>query len=172
MLKALRQMLLGSSLSMSIILPAIFLNPVLFLHSLNFILALMLPPVAAQCTGPPPPPYTPTGPSAEHPHLNIHESDGLCWSYTITMVAIQLVVFARLAMQQSVATEETQEEVDIDVRPGRRALQRGRRKVLKPSSALKRGALRWANAHASPNHLCTANREPSSSGDEPVERRV
>ncbi|KAL9124565.1 MAG: hypothetical protein Q9217_006113 [Psora testacea] len=87
------------SLSTSYVLPAIILNPILFLHSLNTLLARILPPIIVDAAVQPPPYYA-RGPSAEHPHLNIHASDSLCWGYTVFMVCAQLVVFGRVSMRR------------------------------------------------------------------------
>ncbi|KAL9099367.1 MAG: hypothetical protein Q9163_005128 [Psora crenata] len=87
------------SLSTSYILPAIVLNPILFLHSLNALLARLLPPIMIDATVQPPPYYA-RGPSAEHPHLDIHASDRLCWGYTVLMVCAQLVAFRRVSIRR------------------------------------------------------------------------
>ncbi|KAL8941641.1 MAG: hypothetical protein Q9211_001736 [Gyalolechia sp. 1 TL-2023] len=77
------------------LLPAIFLNPVLFLHGLNTILSRIIPPVIV--AGPiQPPPYSTLGPSANHPHLDVHASENLCWSYTLVMLCAQLMAFVRV----------------------------------------------------------------------------
>ncbi|KAL8800886.1 MAG: hypothetical protein Q9182_004860 [Xanthomendoza sp. 2 TL-2023] len=83
------------ALSTSYLLPAIFLNPVLFLHGLNTILSRIIPPILDQ--GPiQPPPYSTFGPSAKYPHLDVHASDNLCWSYTVVMICAQLMAFGRV----------------------------------------------------------------------------
>lgn len=84
------------SVSTSYIVPAILLNPVLFLMSINTILSRILPPIWVDAAVQPPP-YTMLGPSPEHPHLDIHESDCLCWGYTILIVCAQLVAFGRVS---------------------------------------------------------------------------
>ena len=84
------------AISKSYIVPAIFLNPVLFLMSLNTILSRVLPPIIVDA-GKQPPPYSTFGPSAEHPHLNIHSSEKLCWSYTFFIVCAQLAAFGRVS---------------------------------------------------------------------------
>lgn len=84
------------SISTSYIVPAILLNPVLFLISINTILSRILPPIWVDAAVQPPP-HTMLGPSPEHPHLDIHESDCLCWSYTILIVCAQLVAFGRVS---------------------------------------------------------------------------
>ena len=81
------------SLLLSFVLPAVLLNPVLFLHGLNAILSRVLPPIAVPNTSTQPPPYHPLGPSAENPHIDIHASDSLCWSYTGLILVAQLVAF-------------------------------------------------------------------------------
>lgn len=84
------------SISKSYIVPAIFLNPVLFLMSLNTILSRFLPPVIVDAAKQPPP-YSALGPSAQHPHLNIHASEKLCWSYTFLIVCAQLAAFRSIS---------------------------------------------------------------------------
>lgn len=80
----------------SYLLPAIFLNPVLFLHNVNTILSRILPPVVVPVAKQPPP-FSEFGPSANHPHLDIHSSEFFCWSYTIIMVFAQLVAYGRIS---------------------------------------------------------------------------
>jgi len=99
------------SLSTSYLLPAILLNPVLFLHSLNTILSRVLPPtvVASPIQ---PPPYSKLGPSANHPHLDIHASETLCWCYTVLIMIVQMIVFGRInnlreKRRESKRTKET-----------------------------------------------------------------
>jgi len=84
------------SISRSYIVPAIFLNPVLFLMSVNTILSRLLPPIVIDAVIQPPP-YSTFGPSAEHPHLDIHASESLCWGYTFVMVCAQIVAFGRVS---------------------------------------------------------------------------
>lgn len=83
------------ALSTSYLLPAVFLNPVLFLHGLNTILSRIIPPVVVSGTAQPPP-YSTFGPSANYPHLDLHASDNLCWSYTVVMICAQLMAFGRV----------------------------------------------------------------------------
>lgn len=83
------------SISKSYIVPAIFLNPVLFLMSLNTILSRVLPPITVDAAKQPPP-YSTFGPSAQHPHVNIHASEKLCWGYTFLIVCAQLAAFGRV----------------------------------------------------------------------------
>ena len=83
-----------SSLSRSYVIPALFLNPILFLHSVNAILSRILDPIFIHNVAVQPAPYTVKGPSAQHPHLDIHASDQLCWSYTLVMVGVQLIAFS------------------------------------------------------------------------------
>jgi hypothetical protein len=66
-----------------LILPTIFLNPVLFLHSLNTILTKLLPTLNGH-----------EGNTAQ-PHLDIHASESLCWSYTALIVWAQMLAFLR-----------------------------------------------------------------------------
>lgn len=99
------------SLSTSYILPAILLNPVLFLHSLNTILSRLLPPIVV-ASPTQPPPYSKLGPSANHPHLDIHASETLCWCYTVLIMIVQMIAFGRISdlrekRRESKRTKET-----------------------------------------------------------------
>ena len=95
------------AISKSYIVPAIFLNPVLFLISLNTLLSRVLPPIIMDAAKQPPP-YSTFGPSAQHPHLNIHASEKLCWSYTFLIVCAQLAAFGKIS--------EGREEGKVDAR--------------------------------------------------------
>ena len=95
------------AISTSYIVPAIFLNPVLFLISLNTILSRVLPPIIVDAVKQPPP-YSTFGPSAQHPHLNIHASEKLCWSYTFLIVCAQLAAFGKIS--------DCREEGKVEVR--------------------------------------------------------
>jgi len=86
------------------LIPAILLNPVLFLHSLNTILSRILPPIVAAVPTQPSP-YSALGPSANYPHLDIHASDNLCWSYTAVMVCAQLVAFGSVSQAREEGRE-------------------------------------------------------------------
>ncbi|KAL8778012.1 MAG: hypothetical protein Q9213_007610 [Squamulea squamosa] len=94
------------ALSTSYLLPAIFLNPVLFLHGLNTILSRIIPPILETKTMVQPPPYSTFGPSANHPHLDVHVSDNLCWSYTLVMICAQLMAFGRVQRLREEGREE------------------------------------------------------------------
>ena len=100
-----------ATISKSYIIPAIFLNPVLFLLSINTILSRLLSPVTVDTVAQPLP-YSSFGPSAEHPHLDIHASEGLCWGYTCIMVCAQLIIYGKVrdcrsqAHQRSMAKRE------------------------------------------------------------------
>ena len=84
------------AISISYMVLAILLNPVLFLLSLNTILSYVLPPVVVDPSkGTPPGPTF--GPSAQNPHLNVHASEKLCWSYTFLIVCAQLAAFERVS---------------------------------------------------------------------------
>ena len=88
-------------------LPAILLNPVLFLHSLNTILSRILPPVVAAAEIQPLPYYN-LGPSANYPHLDCHASDSFCWGYTILIVSVQLLAFGRISQSRAEVKERRQ----------------------------------------------------------------
>lgn len=93
-----------TNLTTTYLLPAILLNPVLFLHSLNTILSRILPPVLAAAATTTPPaqqlPFCHLGPSPTSPHLDMHVSDNLCWSYTVFMVFAQLLAFGRVSQRR------------------------------------------------------------------------
>lgn len=93
-------------LSTSYLVPGLLLNPVLFLYGLNTILSRVLPPIIVD-TSMQPAPYYPRGPSAEHPHLNIHASESLCWSYTAFIVCANLAAFGRVSERKQAGKERT-----------------------------------------------------------------
>lgn len=73
-----------SLLSTTYIVPAIFLNPVLFLHSVNTVLTQILPPLNDR-------PWSHTA-----PHIDVHSSGGACWGFTMIMIIAQLVAFRKV----------------------------------------------------------------------------
>ena len=97
---------LKASTILLFLVPTVLLNPVLFLHGLNAVLAIIFPPTLDSNTSYESPSYYPKGPPAENPHINIHASDGLCWGYTIMMVGAQIMAFARLQAAQREHNEE------------------------------------------------------------------
>ena len=99
------------AISKSYIVPAVFLNPVLFLLSLNITLSRVLPPVNVDAAEQSSPQFT-FGPSAQHPHLNIHTSETLCWSYTFLIVCVQLAAFGKVSecREESKAKARTKRE--------------------------------------------------------------
>ena len=92
------------SISMSYIIPAIFLNPVIFIHGVNTILSRILPPVVA-ANPVRPPAYSTFGPAAVHQHVDVQSSENLCWTYTIFMICAQLVAYNNVSQRR----EETRE---------------------------------------------------------------
>ena len=88
------------SLTSTYLFPAVCLNPILFLHCLNTILSRILPPIVA-AEPVQPPPYTPLGPSPNHPHLDVHQSDNLCWSYTLVIVLAQLYTYTGISSHRT-----------------------------------------------------------------------
>jgi hypothetical protein len=92
------------SLGTTYLLAALLLNPVLFLHSVNTILSRILPPIAA-ASAIQPPPYSNFGPSASHPHLDVHASRNICWSYTCLMVCAQVVAFGKVSRRRAEGRE-------------------------------------------------------------------
>ncbi|KAI9868813.1 MAG: hypothetical protein M1813_004664 [Trichoglossum hirsutum] len=97
------------SLTTSYLLPALLLNPVLILHTLNSLLCRLLPSFADQ---PLPTWSDPTtwGPHGTPPYLDVHSSDNLCWFYTICMVFLQLFAFERISTRRCDAKEKVQAE--------------------------------------------------------------
>ncbi|KAI9715589.1 MAG: hypothetical protein M1812_005893 [Candelaria pacifica] len=93
-------------LSSTYLLPALFLNPVLFLHGVNTILSRALPPIPSDF---PTPPLSNWGPEATLPHLDLHASDNLCWSYTVFIVGVQLVAFGRVSQRREGIRERKEE---------------------------------------------------------------
>lgn len=92
------------SLSTSYIVPAIFLNPVLFLHGLNTFLSRTLPPIAV--AGPVQrPAHSALGPAAIQPHVDVQSSENLCWGYTVVMICAQLVVYRRVSQRRAERNE-------------------------------------------------------------------
>ncbi|MCJ1288016.1 hypothetical protein MMC26_007369 [Xylographa opegraphella] len=103
------------ALTTNYLIPAILLNPVLFLHSLNTLLSRILPPIVA--AGPiQPSPYSTLGPSANYPHLDVHASDNLCWSYTAVMVCAQLVAFGRVSQAREEGRERKERKREREER--------------------------------------------------------
>ena len=100
------------SWSTNYVLPAVLLNPILFLHSLNAILSRLLPPITVDAATQPVP-YYPLGPSAEHPHIDMHAHDNLCWSYTCVMVCAQLVVFGRVNRMRNKRREKATNSEEV-----------------------------------------------------------
>ena len=92
------------ALSKNYIVPGLLLNPILFLWSVNTILSRLLPPIVVNAAVQPPPFY-PLGPSAEHPHLDIHSSERICWSYTAFIVCANLAAFGRVNERRQEAKE-------------------------------------------------------------------
>ncbi|KAI9892821.1 MAG: hypothetical protein M1814_000980 [Vezdaea aestivalis] len=78
-----------SSLTRTYLLPALLLNPVLVLHSLNTMLAHALPSTT--------PPTSWIGAPPANAVLDMHASGRVCWSYTLVMVCAQLVAFGRVS---------------------------------------------------------------------------
>ena len=84
-----------SSLTATYVLPALLLNPVFILHTVNTIVS-RIPhtlPASAIATAPLPP----LGPHATLPYFDMHANDSLCWSYTAVMVGAQLLAFGRVS---------------------------------------------------------------------------
>ena len=92
------------ALSKNYIVPGLLLNPILFLWSVNTILSRLLPPIVVNAAVQPLPFY-PLGPSAEHPHLDIHSSERICWSYTAFIVCANLAAFGRVNERRQEAKE-------------------------------------------------------------------
>ena len=100
------------SIMLSFLLPAVILNPVICLHGVNAILSRVLPPIAVPNATTKSAPYYPLGPSAENPHLDIHASDTLCWSYTALMVVLQLAAFQVFKMPSEEESEDVRDDTE------------------------------------------------------------
>ncbi|KAI9850716.1 MAG: hypothetical protein M1838_005207 [Thelocarpon superellum] len=97
-----------ATLTNTYLLPAILLNPVLLLHTLNTIVSRLpsaFPSIAMDVS--PLPRY---GPHATLPYLDVHANDNLCWSYTAFMVGVQLLAFGRVSGMRRQAEAVTTEE--------------------------------------------------------------
>ena len=99
------------AISTTYIVPAIFLNPVLFLMSLNTILSRILPPIDIN-DAKQPPPHSTLGPSAEHPHLDVHASENLCWGYTAFIVCAQLAAYGRVGFRREEGREQARTKAE------------------------------------------------------------
>ena len=93
------------AISTSYVIPAIFLTPVLFLHTVNTLLSRLLPPIVVATATVQRPSYSMFGPAATHPHIDIHSSEPLCWSYTIVMICAQLFAYDRVMKVREVDKE-------------------------------------------------------------------
>ena len=93
------------AISTNYIIPGLLLNPVLFLWSINTILSRVLPPIIVDAAVQPPS-YYPLGPSAEHPHIDIHASESVCWSYTAFIVCANLAAFGRVSGHRAAGKEQ------------------------------------------------------------------
>lgn len=107
------------SISTSYILPAIFLNPVLFLHGLNSILSRILPPIVIPAATVQRPAYSMLGPAATHQHIDIQNSENLCLGYTFVMICAQLVAYDRVMKVREAGKERQQSEDAINGTNGR-----------------------------------------------------
>ncbi|KAL2038008.1 hypothetical protein N7G274_009228 [Stereocaulon virgatum] len=92
------------AISTNYIVPGLLLNPVLLLWSINTILSRCLPPLLVNAATQPPPYYA-FGPSAEHPHIDVHASESLCWSYTAFIVCANLAAFGRVSGRREESKE-------------------------------------------------------------------
>jgi len=97
------------ALSTSYLLPAVLLNPILILHTLNSLLCRLLPSFADQ---PLPTWSDPTtwGPHGTPPYLDVHSSANFCWVYTICMVCLQLFAFEKVSQGRCDAREKVEAE--------------------------------------------------------------
>ena len=111
------------SLSTSYIIPAIILNPVLFLHGLNTIFSRTLPPIAV--VGPiQRSPYTMYGPAAVRQHVDVQSSENLCWGYTVIMIVEQLLAYGQVN-QRRVERRESRGQRDEVAKVGATQRPRG-----------------------------------------------
>lgn len=114
------------SLTTSYIIPAIFLNPVIFLHCLNTVFSRTLPPIAV--AGPVQrSPYTMYGPAAVRQHVDVQSSENLCWGYTIIMIFAQLLAYGQISqrrVERRESREQRDETVKVDATQGLNGLSR------------------------------------------------
>lgn len=89
-----------TSLTSTYLLPAILLNPILVLQSLNTLIThwapASFPLVEAAATSPHPKIAYLGPPPGVAPFLDVHASEHLCWSYTLLMVIVQLLAFGQV----------------------------------------------------------------------------
>ena len=102
------------SISTSYILPAIFLNPVLFLHGLNSILSRLLPPIIIPSATVQRPAYSMLGPAATYQHIDIQNSENLCLGYTFVMICAQLVAYGRVMKVREAGKERQQKKDEMN----------------------------------------------------------
>ena len=102
------------SIATSYILPAIFLNPVLFLHGVNTILSRLLPPIVIPTAAVQRPVYSMLGPAATHQHIDIQNSENLCWSYTAVMILAQLVAYDRVMRVREAGKERQRRKEEMN----------------------------------------------------------
>ena len=101
------------AISRSYVVPAIVLNPVLFLMILNTILAHTLPPIVID-SATQPTQRSSFGFSVEHPHLDIHASENLCWGYTALIVFVQLAAYRRVGIRREEKRERARVKTRLD----------------------------------------------------------
>jgi len=128
-------------LSTSYLVPGLLLNPILFLWSMNTLLSRVLPPIIVDAAAQPAP-YCPGGPSAEHPHFDIHASESLCWSYTAFIVCVNLAAFGRVSERRRAGKERARLKRECMQRyrkAGKEKLMNGNGNHLDASAALGNG---------------------------------
>lgn len=88
-----------TSFALTYLLPAIVLNPLVVLHSLNTFASHFIPSAMAIAVSRSPHKcFEVLGPPGNHdPYLDIHASDQLCWSYTAVMVVLQVLAYRRVS---------------------------------------------------------------------------
>ena len=102
------------AISSSYILPALFLNPVVFLHGLNTIISRLLPPIIVSTAPVQRPAYSLLGPAATHPHIDVQNSENLCWSYTAVMICAQLVAYGRVMKFREAGKEKQRRKEEMN----------------------------------------------------------
>ncbi|KAL8693362.1 MAG: hypothetical protein Q9218_001799 [Villophora microphyllina] len=155
------------SLSTSYLLPAIFLNPVLFLHGFNTILSRIIPPVVV-AGAVSPPPYSTFGPSANHPHLDVHASDNLCWSYTLVMICAQLMAFGRIHRLREEGKERKRLKNESEEAWKIKALDKGA--SMANGHATISGSLFNGKVIGEASHECPEQADESQQGPESTDR--
>jgi len=86
---------MAEAMKTSYLVPAILLNPILFLHSINTLLAQLSPTTLNPSNAALPFTIDSLKNWPEH-KVDMHSNDNLCWSYTMVLVCAQCWVFGKV----------------------------------------------------------------------------